>query len=49
VDLIGDKKSSQPQATEGPFGWAKTVGGLARPMLRGIARLRFKFTLTMAA
>ena len=35
--------------TEEPFGWAKTIGGLARPMLRGIARLRFKFTLTMAA
>jgi transposase len=35
--------------TEEPFGWAKTIGGLARPMLRGTARLRFKFTLTMAA
>jgi hypothetical protein len=35
--------------TEEPFGWAKTIGGLARPMLRGIARSRFKFTLTMAA
>ena len=35
--------------TEEPFGWAKTIGGLARPMLRGVARLRFKFTLTMAA
>jgi hypothetical protein len=35
--------------TEEPFGWAKTIGGLARPMLRGAARLRFKFTLTMAA
>ena len=35
--------------TEEPFGWAKTVGGLTRPMLRGVARLRFKFTLTMAA
>jgi hypothetical protein len=33
--------------TEEPFG--KTVGGLARPMLRGAARLGFKFTLTMAA
>jgi hypothetical protein len=32
-----------------PFGWAKTIGGLARPMLRGVASLRFKFTLTMAA
>jgi len=35
--------------TEEPFGWGKTIGGLARPMLRGVARLRFKFTLTMAA
>jgi hypothetical protein len=35
--------------TEEPFGCAKTIGGLARPMLRGTARLRFKFTLTMAA
>jgi hypothetical protein len=34
--------------TEEPFGWAKTIGGLARPMLRGVARMRFKFTLTMA-
>jgi Transposase DDE domain len=34
---------------EEPFGWAKTIGGLARPMLRGVARLRFKFTLIMAA
>src|ERR1700748_2384927 len=35
--------------TEEPFGWGKTIGGLARPMLRGAARLRFKFTFTMAA
>ncbi len=35
--------------TEEPFGWAKTIGGFARPMLRGAQRLRFKFTLTMAA
>jgi transposase len=39
----------QRKRTEEPFGWAKTIGGLARPMLRGVARLRFKFTLTMAA
>jgi hypothetical protein len=32
---------------EEPFG--QTIGGLARPMLRGVARLRFKFTLTMVA
>jgi hypothetical protein len=35
--------------TEEPFGWGKTIGGLAWPMLRGVARLRFKFILTMAA
>jgi hypothetical protein len=35
--------------TEEPSGWAKTIGALARPMLRGVARLQFKFTLTMAA
>jgi transposase len=34
---------------EEAFGWAKTIGGLARPMLRGAARLGFKFILTMAA
>jgi hypothetical protein len=31
------------------FGWGKAIGGLVRLMLRGVARLRFKFTLTMAA
>jgi hypothetical protein len=34
---------------EEPFGWGKTIGGLARPMLRGVAKLGFKFTLTMAS
>ena len=34
---------------EEAFGWAKTIGGLGRPMLRGAARLGFKFTLVMAA
>ena len=28
--------------------WGKTIGGLARPMLRGVKKLDFKFTLTMA-
>ena len=32
---------------EEPFGWGKTIGGLARPMLRGAKKLGFKFTLTM--
>jgi Transposase DDE domain len=34
---------------EEPFGWGKTIGGLARPMLRGIKKLDFKFIWTMAA
>jgi len=34
---------------EEPFGWGKSIGGLARPMFRGVARPRFKFALTMAA
>ena len=34
---------------EEPFGWGKTIGGLARPMLRGTRRLGFKFTLIMAS
>ena len=33
---------------EEPFGWGKTIGRLARPMLRGVKKLGFKFTLTMA-
>ena len=33
---------------EEPFGWGKTIGGLARPMLRGVEKLGFQFTLTMA-
>jgi hypothetical protein len=31
-----------------PFGWGTTIGAHARPMLRGVKRLGFKFTLTMA-
>jgi hypothetical protein len=34
---------------EEPFEWGKTIGGLARPMLRGVKKLDFKFTLTRAA
>ena len=43
---LGDRRShhatsrlcdqpAEAQAGEEPFGWAKTIGGLARPMLRG--------------
>jgi hypothetical protein len=34
---------------EEPFGWAKTVGGMAQTMLRGVERVRARFTLTMTA
>ena len=34
---------------EEPFGWGKTIGGLTRPMLRGVKKLDFKFIWTMAA
>lgn len=34
---------------EEAFGWAKTIGGLARPMRHGKARMGFAFTFAMAA
>jgi hypothetical protein len=34
---------------EEAFGWAKTIGGLARPMRHGLARIGFAFTFAMAA
>ena len=34
---------------EEPFGWAKTVGGMAKTMYRGVERVRSRFILTMAA
>ena len=34
---------------EEPFGWAKTIGGMAQTVLRGIKRVSARFTLTMVA
>ena len=34
---------------EEAFGWAKTVGGLAQTVYRGVERVRSRFILTMAA
>jgi len=34
---------------EEAFGWAKTVGGMAQTMFRGVERVRSRFILTMAA
>ena len=38
----------QRKRIEEAFGWGKTVGG-PKTMLRGTARVRFQFTLNMAA
>ena len=34
---------------EEAFGWAKTVGGMAQTVYRGIERVRSRFILTMTA
>ncbi len=34
---------------EEPFGWAKTIGGMAQTVYRGVERVRSQFILTMAA
>ncbi len=31
------------------FGWAKTIGGMAQTMYRGVERVRSRFIRTMAA
>ncbi len=44
-----DASQQKRKRVEEPFGWGKTIGGLARPMLRGVKKLDFKFIWTMAA
>ena len=34
---------------EEAFGWAKTIGGMAQTMYRGVERVRSRFILTMTA
>lgn len=34
---------------EEAFGWAKSIAGLAKVKLRGLARIRFQFAFAMAA
>jgi len=34
---------------EEAFSWGKTIAGMAKVKVRGLARVRFKFTFTMAA
>jgi transposase len=44
-----DLSQKKRKLVEEPFGWGKTIGGLARPMRCGTARVGFVFTFTMAA
>jgi len=55
TDVAGEDRACRDYAVsqrrkriEEPFGWGKTIGELARPMLRGVEKLGFKFTLTIA-
>ncbi|MBU1212071.1 MAG: IS5/IS1182 family transposase, partial [Alphaproteobacteria bacterium] len=32
-----------------PFGWGKTVGQIAKTMLRGVGKVAAQFTMNMAA
>ena len=34
---------------EEPFGWAKTIAGIAKVKAHGLARLRHQFTIAMTA
>ena len=43
---VSQKKRKQ---IEEAFGWGKTIGPIRKTMLRGLARVRAQFTLTMAA
>ncbi|EAU47404.1 ISGsu2, transposase [Salipiger bermudensis HTCC2601] len=43
------KSQRRRKKIEEPFGWTKTVGGMAQPLYRGIERVRARFTLAMAA
>jgi hypothetical protein len=55
TDVAGEDRACRGYAVsqrrkriEEPFGWGKTIGELARPMLRGVEKLGFKFALTIA-
>jgi len=43
------KSQRNRKCIEEAFGWARTVGGMAQTVYRGIERLRSRFILTMAA
>lgn len=43
------KSQKHRKRIEEAFGWAKTVGGMAQTVYRGLERVRARFILTMAA
>lgn len=43
------KSQQRRKKIEEPFGWVKTVGGMAQTLYRGIERGRARFTLAMVA
>lgn len=44
-----DLSQKRRKKIEEPFGWAKTVGGMSQTVLRGLERVKARFTLTMVA
>lgn len=44
-----EKSQKKRKRVEEPFGWAKTIAGLAKVKVRGLARVRHAFTFAMAA
>ena len=44
-----EQSQKKRKLIEEAFGWAKTIGGLARPMRHGTARMGYAFTFAMAA
>ena len=46
---IASAKPRHRKRIEEAFGWAKTVGGMAQTVHRGVERVRSRFILTMAA
>ena len=43
------KSQRNRKRIEEAFGWAKTIGGIAQTVYRGLERVRARFILTMAA
>ena len=43
------RSARKRKLVEEAFGWAKTIAGLAKVKVRGLARVRFPFVLAMAA